>query len=182
MARTTPVPQCRAKKEKKWNTAFPRSVKEGGRRQRDKGKTKSTTRGEFLPPAIKYCSPLERQCFASWPVAGVSKWEQGVWQEKTVFFPLGARLLRSPTKLYPPTSLWHLAKSSYVHSLCVIFIIYLYIHMYIFIEACIYKPPSSLIAATSRRSDGREVSPRNAEKKRWTHATTAIGRENIQLN
>lgn len=37
--------------------------------------------------------------------------------------------------------------------------------MYIFIEACIYKPPSSLIAATSRRSDGREVSPRNAEKK-----------------
>lgn len=120
------------KKKKKWNTAFPRSVKEGGRRQRDKGKTKSTTRGEFLPPAIKYCSPLERQCFASWPAAGVSKWEQGVWQEKTVFFPLGARLLRSPTKLYPPTSLWHLAKSSYVHSLCYIYNIFIYSYVYIY--------------------------------------------------
>lgn len=78
------------------------------------------------------------------------------------YFLFGASFLQPP-KLSPPTSLWHLANSSYVHSLCYIYNIFIYLYIYIYRRVYISQPRLSLQLHAARATE-KEVSHRNSKR------------------
>lgn len=176
MACTTPVLQCRAKRKKKKEISekrlSPSLSKRGCATQRDiekrhnqpRGGRISATGNQILQPASV---PVLRILTSGGSFEMGARCSTG---KQKRYFLFGASFLRPP-KLSPPTSLWHLANSSYVHSLCYIYNIFIYSYIYIYRRVYISQPRLSL-----QPQERRKKKFRTAIRKENMHATTEVRR------